>query len=78
MLVYACSIMLLEGAAAWAFKTLCVKVLAALFSEAVDYHTLAKFEQQYEALPDKRRRPGPKLRKVHRARQPQWQPHAVA
>eukprot|EP00241_Pyramimonas_parkeae_P009231 CAMPEP_0114239898 /NCGR_PEP_ID=MMETSP0058-20121206/8724_1 /TAXON_ID=36894 /ORGANISM="Pyramimonas parkeae, CCMP726" /LENGTH=90 /DNA_ID=CAMNT_0001352147 /DNA_START=668 /DNA_END=940 /DNA_ORIENTATION=+ len=39
-------------------------VIKYLKNKAIDHYTLGKFEDAYENLPDKRRRPGPKLRRV--------------
>lgn len=35
-----------------------------LKDKAIDHITLGRFEDAYEKLPDKRKRPGPKLRRV--------------
>jgi ADP-ribosylglycohydrolase len=35
-----------------------------LMHKAIDYAMLQRFKDEYQRLPDKRRRPGPKLRRI--------------
>uniref|UniRef100_A0A061S3F5 Uncharacterized protein n=1 Tax=Tetraselmis sp. GSL018 TaxID=582737 RepID=A0A061S3F5_9CHLO len=42
-------------------------ILGWLKNRYIDWATLNRFKAEYDSLPDKRRRPGPKLRKAIRA-----------
>jgi hypothetical protein len=50
--------------AGWVFKAAVVEITKMVVNKQIDHMLLQQFVDAYERLPDKRRSPGPKLRKV--------------
>jgi hypothetical protein len=48
----------------WLVGAAVTQLAKMVINKQVDYAMLQQFKEQYEQLPDKRRRPGPKLRRV--------------
>jgi hypothetical protein len=57
----------------WLVGAAVTQLAKMVINKQVDYAMLQQFKEQYEQLPDKRRRPGPKLRSVaHHCLTRQW------
>eukprot|EP00741_Cyanophora_paradoxa_P004639 tig00000821_g4502.t1 len=52
------------GPALYIMTKIAVKCGKMVVKGVIDYATLKQYEEEYEALKDKRKRPGPQLRKV--------------